>query len=230
MSGITTKVSASSNTATTAEDVRRSVTQSIARLGFIPDMLLIHNPFVPESGKIGKFWTYLEALVEDGTLKGCCLGLSNFRPRDIEDVMKVAKIKPVCHQIEYHPYVLTHLDPVEALHAKYGIVTESYGPLTPILRHPGGPLKPVLERISSRLGVDLGTVLLLWTMQKGVVAVSTSTKAENVEKLAAVYKSDTQLSQEDMDEIEKVGRTVHYRHYKEHMTEDFPEPSLPDGK
>jgi diketogulonate reductase-like aldo/keto reductase len=78
--------------------VRRSVAESIARLGSIPDLLLIHNPSVPEPGRIGEFWTHLEALIKDGTLAGCSLGISNFRPQDIEEVMKVATIPPVCHR------------------------------------------------------------------------------------------------------------------------------------
>lgn len=47
---------------------------------------------------MGEFWGWLEGLVEGGTLEGCSLGLSNFRPDDIEAVMKVAKIKPVVNR------------------------------------------------------------------------------------------------------------------------------------
>jgi hypothetical protein len=36
--------------------------------------------------------------VQDGTLKGTSLGVSNFRPQDLEDVLKVAKIKPVVNR------------------------------------------------------------------------------------------------------------------------------------
>lgn len=36
--------------------------------------------------------------MEDGTLKGTSLGVSNFRPVDIETVMKVARIKPVVNR------------------------------------------------------------------------------------------------------------------------------------
>lgn len=36
--------------------------------------------------------------MEDGTLKGCSLGVSNFRPVDLEEVMRVAKIKPVVNR------------------------------------------------------------------------------------------------------------------------------------
>ena len=71
---------------------------SIEKLGFIPNLLLIHNPFIPAEGQLGEFWGWLEDLVQDGTLKGCSLGLSNFRPVDIETVMKVAKIKPVVNR------------------------------------------------------------------------------------------------------------------------------------
>lgn len=71
---------------------------SIEKLGFIPNLLLVHNPFIPAEGQLGEFWGWLEDLVQDGTLKGCSLGLSNFRPVDIETVMKVAKIKPVVNR------------------------------------------------------------------------------------------------------------------------------------
>jgi diketogulonate reductase-like aldo/keto reductase len=74
------------------------VQDSLAKLGFIPDLLLIHSPFVPAEGQIGVFWQILESLVEDGTLKGTSLGVSNFRPQDLEEVLKVATIKPTVNR------------------------------------------------------------------------------------------------------------------------------------
>jgi len=229
---ITTKISGGSGVKTTAASVKDNVETSIKKLGLIPDVILIHSPFVPEEGKIGEFWGYLEALVEDGTLKGCSLGLSNFRPQDIEEVMKVAKIKPVLNQVEYHPYLLAHLDRVTAVHEKYGIVAESYGPLTPLLRHPtGGPVKPVLTKIAERIAketgkdVDAAGVLLLWTIQKGVVAVTASKNPENIKKMAAIEQLPD-LTAEDMKEIETAGRKVHFMHYS-HMQKDYPAPDLP---
>ncbi|EIW69720.1 hypothetical protein TREMEDRAFT_29854 [Tremella mesenterica DSM 1558] len=233
---VTTKISVTSNTKTTQEDIKRSVGESLGLLGFIPDLLLIHSPFVPEDGKIGEFWTHLENLVEDGTLAGCSLGVSNFRPQDIEEVMKVAKIKPVVNQLEYHPYVITHLEPLLEAHEKYGIVIESYGGLSPVLRHPtGGPIKPVLSKIASKLSTESGTtvdetqVSLLWQVCRGIVAVTSSTKAENLAKIAATERL-RDLTEEELTEIEDVGKTVHFRAYKVHMTKDFPEPDLPTGE
>lgn len=106
------------------------------------------------------------------------------------------------------------------MQAKHGIVTEAYGPLTPILRHEnGGPLKPVLERIASRLtrttgkDFDPATVLLLWTRAQGAIAVTTSGNPGHIRGLAEVAKLPNLLEQDEIDEITRVGKTIHFRHY-----------------
>jgi len=83
---------------TNPEDIKRVVVESLRKLTFIPDLYLVHSPFVPSTGNIGVFWKILEDLVEDGTLKGCSLGVSNFRTQDLEEVLKVARIKPVINR------------------------------------------------------------------------------------------------------------------------------------
>lgn len=82
------------------EDIRASVQKSLDALTFIPDLFLIHNPYIPSKAgvSIAHFWQQLEGMVEDGMLKGCSLGISNFRPVDVEEVMKIAKIKPVVNR------------------------------------------------------------------------------------------------------------------------------------
>jgi len=224
---VTSKISGDCET--TPESIKQNVLKSLSKLNTPPDLLLIHAPTVPEKGKIGEFWTILEGLVEDGTLKGTSLGVSNFRPQDLEDVLKVAKVKPVVNQMEFHPYLLTHTQPVMDIHAKHQIVTQAYGPLSPVLRHPGGPLKPILTKIAERLGTDEANVLLKWTIQKGVVAITTSSNEGRIKKMAGVGELG-ELTKEEMDEIDKVGRGVHFRGYAEHMSTDFPAPNLPDGK
>lgn len=129
---------------------------------------------------------------------------------------------------EFHPYVLAHTEGLIALQKKYGIATEAYGPLTPILRHPtGGPLKPVIERIAKERNIDPATVLLLWVIAKGHVAISGSAKAENLKKLAAI-DSLPDLTAEEVAEIDAVGRKIHFRGYKVHHVKDYPAPDLPE--
>lgn len=222
------------------ESVRESVLSTISRLGFQPSLLLVHNPFVPAPGQLVPFWKELEKLKDSGELTAE-LGVSNFRPQDIEELVKEAKYFPVVNQLEYHPFVLTHLAPVLALHAKHNIITEAYGPLSPILRHPtkGGPLIPILDRIVNRLNkdspedgpFDQAAVLLLWTHANGVVAVTASGNEERIGKSAKVQKFVAEgkgLTQEEVKEIEKVGKGIHFRAYDEHMSVDFPAPDLPE--
>jgi len=214
------------------ENIRASVEQSIKSLGTTPDLFLIHNPFVPPPGQLVDAWKIFEQLKDQGVLKS--IGVSNFRPQDLEEILAVAKHKPVVNQIEYHPYLLTHLAPVLEIHKKHGIVTAAYGPLSPILRHPdGGPIKPILERIAKRLSaetgedVDAAAVLLLWTRAMDVVAIGASGNPDRIKGLARVSKM-SDLKKEDVDDITEAGKKIHFRAYSEHMVVDFPAPDLPE--
>jgi len=115
-------------------------------------------------------------------------------------------------EMEFHPYLLAHTQPVMDIHAKHQIVTQAYGPLSPILRHPGGPLKPILTKIAERLGTDEANVLLKWTIQKGVVAITTSSSEGRIQKMAGVSRLED-LTDGEMEEIDRVGRGVHFRSY-----------------
>lgn len=149
--------------------------------------------------------------------------------------MKVAKIKPVvnrepmschtmqncrsCSEIEYHPYVMTHIEPVIELHAQYKIVTQAFASLAPTTRHPtGGPLAPVLKRLAEKLSsetgieVDSSGVLLLWVMTKGGVCVTSSSDSARIQKMADLDRV-RDLSQEELIEIEEAGRKVHFRQW-----------------
>ncbi|TNY20360.1 conjugated polyketone reductase C1 [Rhodotorula diobovata] len=214
------------------EDLRQNVLDSIERLGRQPNLILIHNPFVPPKGKLVEFWRILEEMKDKGELTAS-LGVSNFRPQDFNELLPHCKVKPAVNQIEWHPYVLTHLQPVLDIMAEHNIVVESYGPLSPLLRHPtGGPIKPVLERIAARLSketgkdVDAAMALLLWTRAKGVVAVTASGNSDRIHKLALTQELPD-LTAEEVSEIEQLGRKIHFRAYDEHMCVDFPAPSLP---
>ena len=80
------------------EIIRSAVESTLSNLSFKPDVLLIHNPHVFGVGKIGQGWKILESLVEDGTLAGVSLGVSNFRPQDLQEILDVCKIKPAINR------------------------------------------------------------------------------------------------------------------------------------
>jgi diketogulonate reductase-like aldo/keto reductase len=122
-------------------------------------------------------------------------------------------------EIEYHPYVMTHVQPVIDLHSKYKIVTQAYASLAPTTRHPtGGPLKPVLSKIASDLSSDSGVqvdesgVLLLWIMAKGGVCITSSSSEGRIQKMADLEKV-RDLKADEIKEIDAAGQKVHFRQW-----------------
>ncbi|GJN91260.1 hypothetical protein Rhopal_004279-T1 [Rhodotorula paludigena] len=228
---ITTKVSTEEGDPTkpgiALEDLRQTVLDRISNLGFQPNLLLIHNPFVPPKGKLVEFWKILEDMKDKGELTAS-LGVSNFRPQDFDELLPHCKHKPVINQIEYHPYVLEHLKPNLDIMKEHDILIQAYRPLTPLLRHPtGGPIKPILEKIAARLSsetgreVDAAMAQLLWIRTKGVISVTASSNEERIKKLALTQEL-RDLTEDEVDEIDAAGRRT------EHMTVDFSSPDLPE--
>ena len=60
--------------------------------------------------------------------------------------------------------------------------------------------------------MDEQMVLFLWTMGKGVVCVSASSTEANIEKIAFT-QTLPELSAEEMQEIDRIGKTIHFRSY-----------------
>jgi diketogulonate reductase-like aldo/keto reductase len=67
------------------------------------DLFLIHVFTFKEGFTLEESWRALEEAQELGLAKA--IGVSNFRILDLERVLKIAKIKPVVNQIEFHPYL-----------------------------------------------------------------------------------------------------------------------------
>lgn len=75
----------------------------------------------------------MEKIKREGKAKS--IGVSNFREKDLTEVLKIATIPPAVNQIEYHPYL--QQDGIGSFCAPLNIVVEAYSPLTPLVRCPG---------------------------------------------------------------------------------------------
>ncbi|KAK9894212.1 conjugated polyketone reductase C1 [Cystobasidium minutum MCA 4210] len=215
-------------------EIRAGIEETHQRMGTIPDLFLIHNPFIGHEDRIVPTWKVMEAMKDEGKLKS--IGVSNFRPQDFEKILAECKHKPSVHQIEFHPLVLKHLEPVLAIHKEHNIITEAYGPLTASLRFPKerkNPLEATLQKISERLTKEAGeevndhAVTLLWVKAKGGVAVTSSGNPENIKGLARISRLKVALTPEEVAEIDSIGSQYHFRYYNEHMSKNFPVPDLP---
>ena len=101
-------------------------------------------------------WKALEEFVDSGKIRR--LGISNFLPIHIEDIMSIAKHKPVVNQFELHP-MYVEKDTIECCR-KYGIIVQAYSPFAQwnekLVQH------PTILRISESHKIDVAKVILLW--------------------------------------------------------------------
>ncbi|PIC87056.1 aldo/keto reductase [Sporosarcina sp. P20a] len=168
--------------------------ESITKLGLdYLDLYLIHWPV---EGQFKEAWRALETLYEEGKAKA--IGVSNFQPHHLEELMKDAKIKPMINQVEYHPRLSQK--EVQAFCQKHDIQMEAWSPLMQ-----GELLENAeLQEIADRYNKSVAQVILRWDLQNGVVTIPKSTKAHRIAENADVFNFE--LTSEDMEQINKLNQ------------------------
>jgi alcohol dehydrogenase (NADP+) len=150
----------------------------------------------------------MEKLVGKGTR---FIGLANFSPKQLQQVLDIATIKPKVVQVELHPY-LPQEEYLKSIQSK-GITAIGYAPLgntnpvytrmrdgaTQILSH------STITSIAQAKGCAPAQVVLAWNMRRDVVVIPKAGKtAHQKENLAAYEKC--QLDDEDVKKINEISK------------------------
>lgn len=158
------------------------------------DLYLIHMPYGDYHGS----WRAMEELYRTGRVKA--IGVSNFLPDRLVDLIASHEVVPAVNQIEMHPfYQQTHS---RAVMEKYGIAAMAWAPFAE--GREGIFTNPVLTSIGAAHDASPAQVVLAWLRRLGAIAIPKSVRAERIEQNFAIDGID--LTDEDMAAIASMDR------------------------
>lgn len=153
------------------------------------DLYLIHQPF----GDVHGSWRALEELYKEG--KARAIGVSNFQPDRLMDIIAFNEIAPMVNQIETHPF--NQQIETQKFLAENNVQMESWGPFAEGRNHLFQ--NEMLTGIGSKYNKSVAQVVLRWLTQRGVVAIPKSVRKERIQENFNIF--DFELTTEDTEAI-----------------------------
>ena len=150
------------------------------------DLYLIHQPF----GDVYGEWRAMEVLLSAGKVRA--IGVANFHPDRLMDLMLHNKVKPAVNQIEVNPF-LQQRETQQFLQTN-DVQTEAWAPFAEGRNHIFE--NPVLRAVATRHKRSVAQVILRWLSQRGIVVLSKSVRKERMAENLNVLDFD--LSADDV--------------------------------
>tara|TARA_R110001606_G_scaffold163479_2_gene307701 strand:+ start:2063 stop:2917 length:855 start_codon:yes stop_codon:yes gene_type:complete len=150
------------------------------------DLYLIHQPY----GDVHGAWRAMEELQVEGKIK--TIGISNFTPDRVADLVAFNKMVPAVNQIEVNPFN-QQLQAAPYLLAN-GTQPQAWAPFAEgrnnLFSH------PVLAEIAAKYGKSIGQVVLHWALQRDIAVLAKTVSKDRMRENLDVF--DFELSKQDM--------------------------------
>ena len=153
------------------------------------DLYLIHQPY----GDVHGAWRAMEELCREGKIRA--IGVSNFHPDRVMDLIVCNNIVPAINQIETHPFCQQTEN--QQFLGENKVQIESWGPFAEGRNNLFS--NELLATIGQKYNKTVAQVVLRWLIQRGVVAIPKSVKRERIAENFNIF--DFELSVADMEAI-----------------------------
>ena len=175
------------------DNTHRAFEHSLKLLGLdYVDLYLIHQPF----GDYYSEWRAMEKINEEGRARA--IGVSNFAPDRLLDLVLNNKVVPAVNQVETHPFrnqLVAH-----GIMAELGVQIESWAPFAEGRNDLFN--NPTLVEIGANYGKTVGQVVLRWLTQREVVVIP---KSVRIERMRENFESqDFDLTESEMAKINQL--------------------------
>lgn len=172
------------------ENTKKAFEKSLNKLQLdYLDLYLIHQPY----GDVHGSWRAMEELYKDGKVKA--IGVSNFQPDRVMDIITFNEVVPAVNQIETHPFN-QQIESQKFL-IDNNVQIEAWGPFAEgrnnLFQNEN------LLYIAAKHKKSVAQVVLRWLTQRGVVAILKSVNKERIRENFDIF--DFELSTEDMKAI-----------------------------
>lgn len=174
------------------------------------DLYMLHRPDITKENAgidLREAWSQVEDLYETGIAKA--IGVSNFPLETLKQLESYCKYLPMVHQVEFNPYLQNQSPGVVEWCQSRQIIVEAYSPLAPLSRARPGPLDNILPDLTKKYGKSETQIMLRWVIDRGVVALTTSSKIERIREILGTL--DFKLEKSDVDLINHVGSKKHFQ-------------------
>lgn len=184
---ITTKLWIQSNGYT---DTKKAFETSLKKLQLnYLDLYLMHQPF----GDVYGEWRAMQDLYKEGKVRA--IGVSNFQPDRLIDLIVHNEVVPAINQVETHPFH-QQIDAHKFMQQN-NVQIESWGPFAEgknNIFH-----NELLRSIADNHHKSIAQVILRWLTQRGVIAIPKSVRKERMEENLNIFNFE--LSAEEMEAI-----------------------------
>jgi diketogulonate reductase-like aldo/keto reductase len=179
------------------ESTKKAFEKSLKRLQLDTlDLYLIHQPY----GDVYGSWRAMEELYREGRIKA--IGVSNFQPDRVMDLILHNEVVPAVNQIETHPF--NQQNETQTFLQENKVQIESWGPFAEgknnIFQN------ELLLSIAGKYQKTVAQVILRWLTQRGVVVIPKSVRKERIVENFNIF--DFELSAEDMNAIKTLDMKV----------------------
>jgi 2,5-diketo-D-gluconate reductase A len=173
------------------ERTQQAIEKSLRRLQLdYLDLYLIHQPF----GDVHGSWRAMEDAYRAGKVRA--IGVSNFHPDRLMDIVAFNEIAPAVNQVEVNPFQ-QQLESA-AFMKEIGVQAQAWAPFAE--GRNGLFQNAALQAIASRHGKTVGQVVLRWLMQRGIVSLAKSVRKERMVENISIF--DFELDDTDMARIQ----------------------------
>ncbi len=172
------------------EKTRQAIDKSLRRLQLDHlDLFLIHQPY----GDVHGSWRAMEEACKAGKLRA--IGVSNFHPDRLMDIIAFNDMPPAVNQVEVNPFL--QQDESVAFMRDNGVQAQAWAPFAEGRNNLFQ--NEVLAGIGRKHGKSVGQVVLRWIVQRGIVALAKSVRQERMAENLAIF--DFQLDEADLAQI-----------------------------